>query len=205
MRKRIAIDMDETIVDTLSRHLEWYNREFNQQLTKADLQGMKIYQRVPEEHRAQVRAYPDDSRFFADLEPFDDAINVIRALSEDYEIVIATAAMEHPTSFSAKYEWLARHLPFLSPMNFIFCGRKYLVNADYLIDDSSRHFVGFCGTGILFTAPHNVHEAAAVRVNNWLQVQELFRINSGDEKSVRNEAENNRRSPETAPLDGSAR
>ena len=174
MRKRIAIDMDETLVDTLSRHIQWYNEEFNQQLTKADLAGAKIYQRVPAEHVARVRAYPDDTRFFADLVPHDNAIAVIQTLHEHYEVVIATAAMEHPTSFTAKYEWLVQHLPFLSPMNFIFCGKKYLVNADYLIDDSARHFVGFKGTGVLYTAPHNVKDPADIRVDNWQQVLSFF-------------------------------
>ena len=46
MRERIAIDMDETICDTMMRHLDWYNTEFNQQLTKADLAGTKIYHKV---------------------------------------------------------------------------------------------------------------------------------------------------------------
>ena len=177
MRKCIAIDMDETIVDTLARHIQWYNDEFNQQLTKADLAGTKIYQRVPAEHLARVRAYPDDPRFFADLTPHADAISVIQALHEQYEIVIATAAMEHPNSFAAKYEWLVQHLPFLSPMNFIFCGKKYLVNADYLIDDSARHFVGFKGTGVLYTAPHNVNDPAEIRVDDWQQILRFFTDN----------------------------
>jgi 5'-nucleotidase len=174
MRKCIAIDMDETIVDTLSRHLDWYNNEFNQQLSKADLQGAKIYQRVLPEALAKVKAYPDHPDFFADLCANEHAIDVMLALHEKYDIVIATAAMEHPNSFSAKYQWLTKHLPFLSPMNFIFCGRKNLLKADYLIDDSSRHFVGFDGQGVLYTAPHNIHEAAAIRVDNWQQIHALF-------------------------------
>jgi 5'-nucleotidase len=174
MRKRIAIDMDETICDTVARHLDWYNQEFNQALTKADLTGTKIYHKVPAEHVASVRSYPDDAQFFMDLTPLDDAISVIQELHQHYDIVIATAAMEHPTSFTAKYEWLVKHLPFLSPMNFIFCGNKGVVNADYLIDDSSRHFENFVGQGVLFTAPHNVNEVAGVRVNNWLDVREMF-------------------------------
>jgi len=174
MRKCIAIDMDETIVDTLSRHLDWYNTEFNQQLSKADLHGAKIYQRVLPEALAKVKAYPDHPDFFADLEANEQAIDVIHRLTEGYDIVIATAAMEHPNSFAAKYQWLAKHLPFLSPMNFIFCGRKNLVRADYLIDDSSRHFVGFGGQGVLYSAPHNVRESADIRVDNWSQIYDLF-------------------------------
>jgi len=174
MRKRIAIDMDETICDTMERHLDWYNKEFNQHLTKADLMGTKIYHRVPADHVARVRSYPDNADFFVDLTPMPGAIQVIQELSQDYDIYIATAAMEHPASFAAKYDWLVKHLPFLSPMNFIFCGNKGVVNADYLIDDSSRHFTHFNGQGVLFTAPHNINEVTDVRVSNWQDIKVYF-------------------------------
>lgn len=174
MRKQIAIDMDETICDTMARHLNWYNQEFNQSLTKADLMGTKIYHQVPAEHVVRVRSYPDNPDFFVDIPPYKNAISVIQELSKDYDIFIATAAMEHPTSFAPKYDWLVKYLPFLSPMNFIFCGNKGVVHADYLIDDSSRHFERFVGQGVLFTAPHNVNEVADVRVNSWLEVKEYF-------------------------------
>ena len=174
MRKRIAIDMDETICDTMARHLDWYNQEFNQALTKADLQGTKIYHKVPAEHVARVRSYPDNPDFFVDIPPYEDAIRVIHELRQHYDIFIATAAMEHPTSFAPKYDWLVKYLPFLSPLNFIFCGNKGVVHADYLIDDSPRHFESFKGQGVLFTAPHNVNEAADVRVNNWLEIKKYF-------------------------------
>ena len=174
MRKRIAIDMDETICDTLTRHLDWYNAEFHQNLTKADLYATKLKHKVPEAHRARVKAYPDIPAFFEDIPPYEHALEVILELHESYEIVIATAAMEHPASFTPKYEWLVKHLPFLSPMNFIFCGKKNVVQADYLIDDSSRHFDGFVGQGVLFSAPHNMAEVEEVRVNNWLEVRAHF-------------------------------
>ncbi len=174
MRQRIAIDMDETILDTLSRHIDWYNREFNQQLTKADLHAAKIYHRVPQEHVATVRAYPTHPDYFVDIPPYEDAIAVVEQLSQKYDVYIATAAMEYPTSFTPKYDWLVKHLPFLSPMNFIFCGDKSAVHADFLIDDSPRHFENFRGEGILFTASHNVAETRYRRVDNWQQVKEMF-------------------------------
>ncbi len=166
--------MDETICDTLARHLDWYNLEFKQSLTKAELMGTKIYHRVPVDHHARVRSYPDNAQFFVGLTPLADALSIIEELSQRFDIYIATAAMEHPSSFTAKYEWLTTHLPFLSPLNFIFCGNKGIVNADYLIDDSSRHFQYFAGQGLLFTAPHNVNEAVDVRVNNWQEIREYF-------------------------------
>jgi hypothetical protein len=49
-----------------------------------------------------------------------------------------------------------------------------IVDADYLIDDRSRHFARFRGTGILFTAPHNARERAPLRANNWDEVLALL-------------------------------
>ncbi|WP_144415189.1 5' nucleotidase, NT5C type [Paenibacillus durus] len=46
-----------------------------------------------------------------------DSQEVIRSLSERFEIYITTAAMEFPSSFTAKYEWLREHFDFLSDMN----------------------------------------------------------------------------------------
>jgi len=174
MRQRIAIDMDETIVDTMTRHVDWYNNEFGQQLTKADLHGTKIYHCVAAEHVACVRAYPDHPDFFADIPPYENALEVVRELSERYDVFIATAAMEHPNSFAAKYTWLTKNMPFLSPMNFIFCGNKGVLHTDYLIDDSPRHFEYFRGESILFSAPHNMLEIHPKRVNSWQEVRGLF-------------------------------
>jgi 5'(3')-deoxyribonucleotidase len=56
----------------------------------------------------------------------------------------------------------------------VFCGDKNVVNADILIDDRSRHFAGFRGKGILFTAPHNVAETQHLRANNWNEVLEIL-------------------------------
>jgi 5'(3')-deoxyribonucleotidase len=99
---------------------------------------------------------------------------VILALSKKYEIFIATAAMEFPTSFVHKYEWLKTHFSFIPWTHFVFCGDKSILQADYLIDDHVRNFKRFTGQGILFTSPHNVHDEWTPRVNNWQEVAALL-------------------------------
>jgi 5'-nucleotidase len=158
----------------MARHLDWYNREFQQQLSKADIAGSKIYDRVQPAHLAQVRAYPDNPDFFVDIPIYPQARAVIEELQQHFDIIIATAAMEHPNSFAPKYQWLIKHLPSLSPLDFVFCGNKGLLKADYLIDDSPRHFINFSGQGVLFSAPHNLHATATVRVNDWQEVHDYF-------------------------------
>ena len=56
----------------------------------------------------------------------------------------------------------------------MFCGDKNIVDADVLVDDRSRHFKGFRGTGILFTAPHNAGETADLRADNWNDVLRIL-------------------------------
>ncbi|MFC5529008.1 5' nucleotidase, NT5C type [Cohnella yongneupensis] len=172
--QRIAIDMDEVIAEFSTKHLELFNRTFNEQVTMEELHGKKLRDLRPElAHEIfELILMPD---FFRDLNPIPHSQEVIKELSESYEIFIATAAMEVPTSFTAKYEWLKEHFGFLNEMNFVFCGDKSIIRADYLIDDNTRHFKGFEGQSILFTANHNKNETGYVRVNDWLEVRDYFK------------------------------
>ncbi|MED4599561.1 5'-3'-deoxyribonucleotidase [Paenibacillus validus] len=171
--KRIAIDMDEVIADAMSKYLRLYNEGFQEQLTAADLHGVKLRALRPE-RSDDIHEIFMTNDFFRDLEVMPHSQEVIRELSESYEIFITTAAMEVPTSFNAKYAWLKEHFPFLSDMNFVFCGDKSIIRADYLIDDNAKHFERFEGQGLLFTSPHNILETGYVRVNNWLEVRDFF-------------------------------
>ncbi|RUS46050.1 5'-3'-deoxyribonucleotidase [Cohnella sp. AR92] len=171
--QRIAIDMDEVIADFAPKHLRLFNRDYKENLTAKDLMGTRLRELRPQLEK-EIVAYLEDPAFFRDLEVMKDSQRVIRELSEQYEIFITTAAMEFPTSFNAKYEWLKQHFPFLNEMNFVFCGDKSIIHADYLIDDNARHFQRFKGQGILFTAPHNINETGYHRVNNWLEIREHF-------------------------------
>jgi 5'(3')-deoxyribonucleotidase len=103
-----------------------------------------------------------------------DSQQVVKALTQRYEIFIATGAMEFPNSFGSKFRWLRRHFPFLPPVNFVFCGDKGIIKADYLIDDQPLHFRRFTGTGILYTAPHNLNVSGYRRVDNWQQIEQIF-------------------------------
>ncbi|WP_152394201.1 5' nucleotidase, NT5C type [Paenibacillus guangzhouensis] len=171
--KRIAIDMDEVIADTLTTHLEWYNRDYQDELKVSELEGMNLVQARPNARQA-IESYYDREDFFRNIKVMAHSQEVLRELSEHYEIYITTAAMEVPASFQAKYEWLLEHFDFLNAMNFVFCGDKSIIRADYMVDDNVNQLRAFEGQGILFTAPRNVHETGYVRVNNWLEAKAWF-------------------------------
>ena len=172
-RQRIAIDMDEVMADSLTEHLRRYNAAYGTSMTAADLSGRHLEQSIPSANREAAEAMLDAS-FFEDLAVLPDCQEVISELADRYEVFIASAAMDVPCSFDAKYRWLQRHFPFIPPSQIVFCGDKTIVDADYLIDDRPRHFAKFRGQPLLFSAPHNAGETRYPRVASWKEVREHF-------------------------------
>lgn len=174
MSIRIAFDMDGVIADCLTKELEIYNHTFNKTLLKSDLYGKKLDMIIPKEHTDYLHQCMHNKDFFKDLKVMEKSQYVLEKLSKKFEVFITSAAMEFPSSFNAKYNWLKTNFPFISDSNIVFCGDKRIVNANYLIDDHSHHFKFFCGQGIIFTAPHNIFEKGYKRVNNWSDIELLF-------------------------------
>jgi 5'(3')-deoxyribonucleotidase len=172
--KRIVTDMDDVIADTLAKYIRVCNSEFGLSLCKADFAGKNLSDVLRREHYPRMRAIVEQEDFFADLEVMPDSQEAIRKLMDRYEVFISSSAMEVPTSFMAKFRWLARHFPFVPPGHIVFCGDKSILNADYLIDDRERHFEHFRGEGILFSAPHNMHVQDYRRVNGWRDVEAML-------------------------------
>lgn len=166
-RLRVAIDMDEVIVNTLPRHLELYNSATGENLSPELIAQVGLEAAVPAKYRDIFDNIPHQDGFFEDLDIIEHSQRALRLLDSQFDLFITSAAMEVPSSFDAKFKWLQKHFPFIPPSRIVFCGDKEIVNADYLIDDRSRHFARFRGTGILFTAPHNARERARLRANSW--------------------------------------
>src|ERR1700689_1134200 len=171
--QRICVDMDEVMADTLAEHLRRYNQAFDEAVTTEDLAGKGLWEIAPQDRQAELRAFLDAEDFFEVLDVIPDSQAVLEDLSTRFEIFIRTQAMAVPNSLGPKYRWLQRHFPFIPPSNYVFCGNKSILLADYLIDDTYRHFKRFRGKGILFTAPHNTRVTGFRRVSGWREIENL--------------------------------
>ncbi len=171
---RICVDMDEVIADTLAEHIRRYNQTFDEDVTPQDLVGKGLWEITPLDRQQQLRAFLDAEDFFEDLALMPGSQDVLRELSTRFEIYIATQAMAVPNSLGPKYRWLQRHFPFIPPTQYVFCGDKSILRADYLIDDLPKNLLRFQGQGLLYSAPHNLDDTGFVRVDNWQQVAEYF-------------------------------
>ena len=175
---RICVDMDEVLADTVSEHLRRYNDAFTDTIRRDDLFGKGLWDVVSNDRQQALRDLLDADDFFADLPVIEGSQEVMRDLSQRFEIFIATQAMSVPNSFGPKYRWLQRHFPFLPSTHYVFCGDKSILRADYLIDDLPRNLLRFEGQGILYSAQHNLaHDwsrEGLIRVANWQEVEAYF-------------------------------
>jgi 5'(3')-deoxyribonucleotidase len=168
--------MDEVMADAVTEHLLRYNRDHSHEakIVKADLHGKWLWDVVPQERHSLLESYLKADDFFEVLDVMPESQRVIERLQQKYEVYIATAAMEVPTSFRAKYRWLGKHFPFIKPSHIVYCGNKSILRADYLIDDNPRQLKLFEGEGVLYSSGHNAMVTGYTRVADWLEVEQLF-------------------------------
>jgi len=171
--QRICVDMDEVMADTLAEYVRRYNETFDEDV-RLTIWPAKACGRLPARPSGSDSRFLSCRRFFENLALIQDAQPVLKELSSRFEIYIATQAMAVPNSLGPKYRWLQRHFPFIPPSNYVFCGNKSILRADYLIDDQPRNLLSFQGQGLLYSAPHNVTASGFIRVKDWLEVADYF-------------------------------
>lgn len=86
--------------------------------------------------------YPQSQyRFFANLQPLDGAIQVVKALidSDRYEPYILSApSTRNPFSYTEKREWIEAQFGYNFCEKLILCAHKGLLLGDFLIDDNVK-------------------------------------------------------------------
>ncbi|WP_256757811.1 hypothetical protein [Cohnella sp. WQ 127256] len=140
MRKSIiAVDMDDTICHLVKRAIYHNNNDF----PTHPLQYEEMFDwntdhlRHPECTQDVFFGRPG---LFEELDLFDEhVIEEMEKLHNAYDVIIVTAS--EPKSVIEKWNWLQKHMPFISVENFIACKRKYLIDYDLLIDDGPHNLV----------------------------------------------------------------
>jgi 5'(3')-deoxyribonucleotidase len=160
------------VADILPKFLTLFEQTNGRRPAEEEHRGRKLYH-LPGGENLRQALY--QKGFFADLPLMPGAEEGIQSLlTQGYEIFFVTAAQEFRNSLEDKYDWLLRHFPSITWKNFVFCGDKSIIRADYLIDDHAFNLRTFSGKGLLFSAPHNHNETEFTRVDNWQEVLTFF-------------------------------
>ncbi len=171
--KRIALDMDEVMADIYAKFHTYFERDLGWKPEKKDYWGKKIYQLEGAEH---LRDYLHARGFFGDVTPMLNSQQVVQALQKHYQIYVVTSATEFRNSLVDKWDWLGAHFPSIHWKQYVLCGDKSIIDADYMIDDHVHNLKTFNGKGLIYTASHNIHNQDYTRVNNWLEIKAFFEL-----------------------------
>ncbi|NMM50652.1 5' nucleotidase, NT5C type [Marinigracilibium pacificum] len=174
MKKRIAIDMDEVMADTLEALIDRYQNDFNIKIDRNDMTGWHLEDYVASEHKHVILDYMKQGGFFENLPLIEGAQETVERLHRDHEVFVVTAATQLPHSMEEKVRWLNKHFPYIGWKNMVMCGDKSIVIADYLIDDHAHNFDGFRGEGILFNSLHNAKETRYKRIYAWNEFEDIL-------------------------------
>ncbi len=178
MKKTLAVDMDEVLAGYTKKVLETLQHETGIQIELKTVEGNFLSKSLDPQLVEIVSSYPYRKGFFRDLEVIPGSQHALESLSDDYDILIVSACMQHPNSLNDKLSWLNEYFPFIPFQKIIFCGEKKFISADYMIDDHPRHLETFKGIPLLFTAFHNINESRFRRFEDWHGL-EKFLLNQG--------------------------
>jgi 5'(3')-deoxyribonucleotidase len=170
----IAIDMDHVMADTGVYITQWVNDQFGTSYEGESFPS--LLEGLPDRERQIMVEHVAEGSLMRDLPRMDDCVTVMEKLAERYCLVICTAAMEFPNTIAPKIAWLEEYFPFLDSQLFVFCGYKQVMGTHYLIDDSPKHFTGYAGMPLLYTAAHNHQVTAYQRVDNWSDIASYFDV-----------------------------
>lgn len=143
MKPRLLIDMDNTIISSGKACVELYKRDkgiyidFNMKYLQWNF---KPY--VPDEDFKMVISYFNDQRMYDIAEPLEDSVEVLKRLSEYYELVVVTKA--HRYALPYKANWLYNYFSFVDRVIYLDQKDfdKSLIAGDYIIDDKVQPICG---------------------------------------------------------------
>lgn len=154
----LAIDVDDTLLDTLSPLLEFFNSTHPIRITKEQCVHyhlQKTFGFSEEEGFVKVRHF-FNSPEGENLKPVPGAIEAVRALEKDFSLIALTARWNHMHDLTERQ--LERHFP--GVFKKIVCCGDEMTKKDYCTQAGIKI--------IIDDAPHHAHECAENGIASFL-------------------------------------
>ena len=129
----IAVDVDLTVVDSLTPWLEWFEYKTGLTFNQDDLKGHRLESVMSEYMDECPLSYWSRTDLYDNLKPIDGSVQFLQDLhSRGNEIIFVTA--HTPGHIYSKEEFLNKYFPFHS--GIVHTKSKHLVRMDVMIDDN---------------------------------------------------------------------
>jgi len=187
---KIFLDMDGVIVNLVSSLLKKYNKDYHDSVKPEDIKSFGIHKYV-KINRAIYNYFKLPGMFGEELEPFENAISVIKMIAEEYPqtYILTTPHDSSETCERDKKNWVRKHLPFFNTKNIIFSHHKHLLSkpGDIILEDKPldlKRWKDNGGISICYNQPWNQEATCTHRVKNWYEFYHLLEAIKNNEEYV---------------------
>lgn len=171
-RPVLLFDLDGICCDLMTKWLATYNRDYDDQLTPAQITSWEWHHYVKPECGKRIYHYLNRPGFFADLKPLPGCIESVGRLADICELVVVTASPKEAAG--DKMRWVQKHLPMVPKGNLVVTYRKDLVRGDFMFDDAPRNLRNHPATRIMLDYPYNRDFQECHRVHSWSEAEALI-------------------------------
>lgn len=212
---KIFVDLDNTIAET-SRHemdttrLMFYNYEIFTESYSKELVRVNNFKEMvqlgnglilKEEVDLFVNGVYNSEEFWKNIPVTEYSQEVLENFQNVFgkgSVLFATSTFDfggenkvYDGCLTGKIKWIKKHFPFINTRNVIYCGYKWLLKGDYLIEDNAHQLEGFFGKKILIDYPYNRDgqsygniPKSVIRVNDWKEIENLILSNENIKRNT---------------------
>ncbi len=184
----IAIDLDETLGDTLGVFLKWYNSKNNSSFSRDQFSSYNFTEtlKIPKDDLYPLWHEFFRSKEFETIPPVDGVIEAIEILNEKHELILITARYDLFVPQTTK--WIEKHFPKKfkkvfhttsfdgKKFNFVFKSQICISEgAKVIIEDNGENALECAQKGIkVYLLDYSWNREAKhkniIRVKNWKEV-----------------------------------
>lgn len=185
IKRKLFLDADGTVVNLIKSVVDCYNEDYGSNPDYELINWNEIetwdFRELSLTSKKKIYSYFESERFFDKLEFLDNAYEVIKRLSEQFDIYIVT--MGSKKNLDLKEQWFKQRLPFVT---FIGCDTiKYKfkshvdMSSGIFIDDRADNLENSnASLKIIYGDMYDWNcKWSGVRCWNWYEVEKIFMHN----------------------------
>ena len=169
MKKKVGIDIDETIIPFIRLLLDKYNKAYEDNVKYDEVTDYRVHKFLKPECTNVFKEFVDKD-FFANITFEAYIIDELTRLNEKYQLYFVTAGA--PITIRDRDKMLSRNLEWYTSGQLIVCRDKGLLNLDYLVDDYEENCKSGNYIGLLLIKPWNLYSKydISLRINGFNEV-----------------------------------
>jgi len=174
---KIVIDLDGTIFDLLTPWLQRLNRAYNTDFKTSDVLSYNVAQSLGISQDRALGALRMHPELYSCLEPYPNAVAMVKMLMVDHEVVLASRCSGIPMAYSHKLSSVKQH--FGDGVDLVVCDDKRSISHDMLIDDCPMYHTGGKMNVLSYTQPYQpngmswieIYRTIVGRADRWGQIK----------------------------------